>query len=182
VRIALALLFMLSAVCGGAVVFGLFGLLGQLASLRIVFGALAVCLCLRAGIWHWRRCRRFKLDRYDRQAARNLAGQGIVGQAYFGWILGVTVYTQMVTPLVQALVLQAAALGVPFGLAVGVGLGAARSAAPWRGALTPGRTEPAPVVRRYVYRVTTSRFHAAGATIALALLAADLWLLSHHRF
>jgi hypothetical protein len=177
VRIALASLFMVSAICGGAVVFGLLGVLGQIVFARVVFAALAACLCVRAVIWHARRRRRFTLDLYGRQAARNLAGQGLIGQAYFGWILGVTVYTQMVTPLMQVLVFQAAALGVPFGLAVGVGLGTARSAAPWRGALTPGRTEPAPVVERYVYRVTRARFHAAGAAVALALLAADLWLL-----
>lgn len=181
-RIALASLFMVSAMCGGAVVFGLLGLLGQVTSVRIVFAVLAACLCVRAVIWHARGRSRFKLNLYGRQAARNLAGQGLMGQAYFGWILGVTVYTQMVTPLVQTLVFQAAALGVPFGLAVGVGLGTARSAAPWRGALAPGRTEPAPVVERYVYRVTRDRFHAAGAAVALALLAADLWLLVGNPF
>lgn len=155
-----------------------FGGLGLFASARVarpVLATAAAVLAVRAGWWHWRNLQGFTLDRHQVQARRNLAGLGTVGMAYFGWILGTSVVTQMVTPLVQALGALAVVLGLPFGLAAGLGLGLARSLAPWQGAMTPGKSAPALVVRRLVRRGRA--FRLVGVGCASILLCAELiWL------
>jgi hypothetical protein len=140
-----------------------------------VLGIIAAFLSLRALIWHIRDRKRFALDRYPVQADRVLAGSGWHGTAYFGWILGVSVYTQMATPLVQALVALAAVLGVPFGIAAGIGLGLARSLASWQGALAPGRSDPAVIVDRYIGKRTSGvSFRLFGVIAALWVAGADV--------
>lgn len=156
-------------------VFGALGLLAHVGTLHLAAVAAAAFMAARAGWWHWRDRQRFFLDRYPVQARRNLAGRGPIGMAYFGWILGTTVVTQMMTPLVQAIAVCAVVLGPSFGIAAGVGLGVARSRAPWEGALTPGRSSPAVVIARHVRRVNAFRmFGVFGASL---LLAVDIgWL------
>jgi hypothetical protein len=149
-------------------------MLAWIPGTRWLFVPLAAYLCARGAIWHLKPPGRFRLDRYPRQAARSLAGQGWAGTAYFGWILGVSVYTQMATPLVQALAAVTAVLGPQFGLAAGVGLGLARSAAPWRGAIARPGSPPSLVVDRYVHRIFRSSFRIGGLTAATALLVAEV--------
>jgi len=140
-----------------------------------VLGIIAAYLSLRALIWHIRDRERFTLDRYPVQADRVLAGSGWHGTAYFGWILGVSVYTQMATPLVPALVALAAVLGIPFGIAAGIGLGLARSLAPWQGALARGRSDPAVIVDRYIGKRTSGMsFRLLGVIAALWVAGADV--------
>lgn len=159
---------------GAVTTFGLIGLLARIHALRVPLFIAAGVLAVRALVWHLRGRTRFSLDRYGVQAARNRAGIGWVGQAYFGWILGVTVYTQMATPLVQALVALVAASGTTVGVACGIGLGCARSVAAWRGALSSGDATPGMVAERYTRRGTHPFFPIAGLSAAIALGVVDL--------
>jgi hypothetical protein len=172
VRIGIALVFTIFAMLGGAVAVGSIAIAASLLPVHFALGIIVIFLSLRALIWHIRGRRRFALDRFSVQADRVLAGSGWHGVAYFGWILGVSIYTQMTTPLVQALVGLAAVLGVPFGIVAGIGLGLARSLAPWRGALARGRSSPAVVVDRYIAKRTS------GTSFRLLGVAAALWVAS----
>jgi hypothetical protein len=176
--VEIAVVFTISAVLGGIMVLGAIGLLASWFPLRLTCALAAALLAARAGVWHLRRARRFAGDRNSVQAHRTRAGSGWPGTAYFGWILGVSIYTQMATPLVLALAALAGVLGAPFSIAAGTGLGLARSLAPWRGALTRGRSSPGAIVERYVVRLTSGpAFRWLGAAAALILLFADLrWL------
>lgn len=141
---------------------------------RFVWATLACLLVLRAGWWHWRGGHRFLLDRDQVQARRNLAGRHWYGMAYFGWILGTTIMTQMTTPLVPALGALGAAAGPLFGVTAGIGLGMARSVAPWAGARAGGWTAPAAVIQRFGRRARG--FRRAGIAMAAVMLAiAILW-------
>jgi hypothetical protein len=175
-RIGVALIFTVFAVLGGVVAVGSIAFAGSLLPAHIVLGVITAYLSLRALIWHIRdRKRRFTLDRYPVQADRVLAGSGWHGTAYFGWILGISVYTQMATPLVQALVALAAVLGVPFGISAGIGLGLARSLAPWQGALARDRSDPALVIDRYIgKRASSMSFRLFGVIAALWVAGADV--------
>jgi hypothetical protein len=174
-RIGIALVFTVFAVLGGVVAVGSTAFVGSLLPMHLVLGVIAVYLALRALIWHVRDRKRFVLDRHPVQADRVLAGSGWHGTAYFGWILGISIYTQMATPLVQALVALAAVLGVPFGILAGIGLGLARSLAPWRGARAPDRSSPAVIVDRYVAKRTSgASFRLLGVVAALSVASAAI--------
>lgn len=181
-RIGIALVFTAFAALGGAMSLGLSAFVGTMFPIRIFLIVIALVLSLRALIWHIAGRKRFAFDRYPVQAHRTVAGSGWRGTAYFGWILGTSMYTQMTTPLVQALAGLAAVLGVPFGIGAGIGLGLARSFAPWRGALTQGRSNPAAVVDRYIVRRGSGPFFRfVGAVAALwvtsaGILALGRWL------
>jgi hypothetical protein len=140
--------------------------------IRPAFAILAGVFAMRAFSWHWRGGGRFLLDRYPLQARRNLAGRGWFGMSYFGWILGTSLATQMTTPLVQALAVLAAIAGWPFGVAVGVGLGLARSISPWSGALALDGYSSTTVIRRFASPVRS--FRSAGLLTSLALLGVDV--------
>jgi len=175
VRIGIALVFTVFAVLGGAIAVGSIAFVGSLFPAPVVLGIIVGYLSLRALIWHIRGRKRFAFDRYPVQADRVLAGSGWHGTAYFGWILGISIYTQMATPLVQALVGLAAVLGVPFGIVAGIGLGLARSLAPWRGALGRDRSRPGVVVDRYITKRTSgTSFRLLGVVAALLVASADV--------
>jgi hypothetical protein len=152
--------------------FGLISVLSLAPGARLAAVVAAAVLTVRALRWHARGSGMFRLDRRAVQARRGRAGHGWLGTAYFGWILGVTLLTEMATPAVQALAVLGIAAGVPFGLAAGAGLGLARSAAPWLGALGPPQ-EPAVIVRRYAERRLTGVFVLVGVLVSVVMLGAD---------
>lgn len=164
----MATIFTASAVAGGVIIFGSIGFVAWIPCIRPAMALAAALLAIRAGLWHWRRLRRFRLDRYQVQAHRNRAGSGWLGTVYFGWILGTSLFTQMITPLVQAIAVLAATLGVWFGISVGVGMGLARSVPPWAGAFSRNDLQPTDVIRRFASRA--HGFRVAGLTMALVLL------------
>lgn len=156
-------------------IFGLMGVLALVPYARASFLVLAALLSIRALWWHARRERtRFILSRRSKQARRGLAGLGWLGTAYFGWILGTTAFTQMTTPVVQALAALTAAEGVQFGLAAGVGLGVARSFEAWQGAFSRGTLTPAVVVARYANGGSSVIFRVTGLALAITILAVDV--------
>jgi hypothetical protein len=175
VRIGVALVFTVFAVLGGAIAIGSIAFVGSLFPAPIVLGIIVAYLSLHALVWHMRDRKRFAFDRYPVQADRVLAGTGWHGTAYFGWILGISMYTQMATPLVQALAGLAAVLGVPFGITAGIGLGLARSLPPWRGALARHHSSPAVIVDRYITKRTSgTSFRLLGVVAALCVAGADI--------
>jgi hypothetical protein len=163
-------IFLFGAIAGGMTVFGVLGLVSLARPLHPALLVIAIALTVRAGWWHWRNRRGFTFDREGVQARRNLAGRGVVGTAYFGWILGTTVFTQMTTPLVQALAVVVAVLGWHFGLATGLGMGLARSYAPWRGAVASGRSSPALVLPRFARPTIGFRELGVASSALLACL------------
>jgi hypothetical protein len=157
------------------VIFGSIGALGHVPGVRWFCIAATALLGIRAFRWHVRRPRRFSLDRRTVQARRGLAGYGLGGTAYFGWILGATLFTQMTTPVVQALAALSAVGGIQFGLATGAGLGLARSLEPWRGALARIVPLPATIVERYANGATGVSFRLAGIVLAALVLSGDMY-------
>ncbi len=98
----------------------------------------------------------------------------MLGTAYFGWILGATLFTQLVTPLPQALAALCPLGGGWFGIASGAGLGLARSVEPWMGALTRKHPAPAVITEKYVTESThriPGLILAAGITVISVLEA-----------
>jgi hypothetical protein len=142
---------------------------------RLVFAGFTAVLALAAFGWHMMRRRRFKFDRRAVQASRRLAGLGWIGTAYFGWILGTTLFTEMATPTVLVLAAVGTVAGVKFGLAAGVGLGMARSFDPWRGAFE-GHKAPSVIVNRYIARSRTITFRLTGVTVSTFLFLINVVL------
>jgi hypothetical protein len=116
------------------------------------------------------------LDRQLVQARRGMAGYGWIGTAYFGWMLGLTLFTEIMTPVVQAVAALCTVEGLAFGAAVGVGFGLARSVDPWRGALSRAGSDPALVVDRYVSSSRRVVFRLGGVAISAALTYIDIAL------
>lgn len=131
-------------------------------------------MAIRAGVWHIFGRRRFLLDRQLVQARRRLAGYGWIGTAYFGWILGLTLFTEIMTPVVQAVAALCSVEGLAFGAAAGVGFGLARSIDPWRGALSRIRADPASVVARYIASSRGMVFRLGGIAISAAVAYIDI--------
>jgi hypothetical protein len=156
------------------VVFGTPGFVSLIPGARVVFSALTVCLAVRAALWHLLGKRRFLLDRQLVQARRSIAGRGWIGTAYFGWILGLTMFTQMTTPVVQAIAVSCAAAGPVFAMATGLGFGVARSVDAWRGALSRDASDPGYVVGRYINASRGAIFRASGVAVSLTLICADM--------
>jgi hypothetical protein len=111
----------------------------------------------------------------------NATGSAGIGGVRFGWHcllwldFGSYPFTQMTTPVVQALVALSAVGGVQFGLATGAGLGLARSLEPWRGALARITPLPATVVERYANGATGASFRLGGIVLAALVLSADVY-------
>jgi hypothetical protein len=156
------------------IVFGLIGLIALIPDSRWPLAVVVVGLVIRAVWWHAHKPRRFWMDRQLIQARRGRAGSGWTGNAYFGWILGTTLFTEMTTPVVQALPAAVGVLGLPFSAAAGIGLGLARSYEPWRGALGSDRGSPHIVVQHYVNARYRPGFRFAGIAVVALILSITL--------
>lgn len=166
------MVFSVFAMLSGCLVFGLISLLSLIEIFRIAFIALTAFLGITACWWHARGRRSFKLDRRSIQASRALASLGWVGMAYFGSILGATLFTEMTTPTVQVLAALSVVAGLKFGIVAGIGLGLARSFDPWRGAFASGR-DPATVVKMYISRPRSAGFKVVGIALSIFFLVGD---------
>lgn len=94
------------------------------AAVRGVGGA----VILLAILWHALGHARFPGDRNGWQASRERALITRTGRLYFGFLLGLGVFTRMTTPLVYALLLAVAASGsASLAVAAGLGFGLGRS-------------------------------------------------------
>jgi len=131
-------------------------------------------LALRAGRWHLGGRKLFRGERFGVQAHRGLAGLGRIGTAYFGWILGTSLYTQMATPLTHALAVAGVAVGEPGAVLLGVGMGLARSVPPWRAALSRVPHDPAGIVSRYTGLRAGNGFRLLGVFSAVGVVCLDL--------
>ena len=95
----------------------------------------AVVYLMWTATWYLRQLVRVPLGRDSRQSNRHFASRGVLGQIYFGGVLGVGLLTQMSTPLVYAGALLSLANGPMWGGVYGVGFGLGRSVTPWIGAM-----------------------------------------------
>lgn len=142
---------------------------------RPIFIVATGLLAVASGTWHARGDQRFIFDRHLVQASRSLASLGWVGMAYFGWILGASLLTEMTTPVVAVLAALGTVAGVKFGLAAGLGLGLARSVEPWRGVYGVNR-DPATIMSRYAAPRRGAAFKLTGIALSFVVLAVDVAL------
>lgn len=134
----------------------------------------AACIVVAGAIWHLRGQLRFPGDRQGRQANRERALLTGSGRVYFGFLLGLGVFTHMTTPFVYVMLVVIAAAGrVPIAFAAGIGFGVGRSAPALGGLLmrakswNPGRASCTIVAQSRLDRIGGL---AAGG-LALVLLA-----------